>query len=178
MRDLKAIKVMQARVGRLSAKSAGWIGVDLDGTLAQYDKWPADGSIGQPIPAMIKRVRQWLAKGQDVRIFTARVWPIGTQDFGKDKDRSDAAMEQLHSIREWSKQYLGQVLPVTCVKDDKLIRLYDDRAVGVEQNTGKLLDKVKCACQSMDVLDRCCPTPEIEQRHGPGCDCWSCDQMA
>jgi len=53
--------------------SNGWIGVDLDGTLAYYDEWRGLYHIGEPIPAMVDRVKRWLAEGRDVRIFTARV---------------------------------------------------------------------------------------------------------
>jgi hypothetical protein len=51
----------------------GWIGVDLDGTLAQYGKWAGIYYIGKPIPLMMARVKKWLAQGKDIRIFTARV---------------------------------------------------------------------------------------------------------
>jgi hypothetical protein len=51
----------------------GWIGVDLDGTLAHYDGWVNTFHIGDPVPLMAARVRQWLENGEDVRIFTARV---------------------------------------------------------------------------------------------------------
>ena len=49
----------------------GWIGVDLDGTLAEYHGW--NGSIGKPIAPMVDRVKRWLAEGVEVRIMTARV---------------------------------------------------------------------------------------------------------
>ena len=40
-------------------KMEPWIGVDLDGTLAQYDKY--DGTnIGKPIPLMLMRFKRWL----------------------------------------------------------------------------------------------------------------------
>lgn len=48
----------------------GWIGVDLDGTLAEYTGWHGPGHIGPPIPKMLDRVKNWLAEGVDVRIFT------------------------------------------------------------------------------------------------------------
>ena len=51
----------------------GYIAVDLDGTLAFYDHWRGVEHVGEPIPAMVQRVRQWLSEGKDVRIFTARV---------------------------------------------------------------------------------------------------------
>ena len=51
----------------------GWIGVDLDGTLAKYDGWHGIEHIGMPIRPMMERVRTWLAMGIQVKIFTARV---------------------------------------------------------------------------------------------------------
>ena len=53
-------------------EQAGWIGVDLDGTLAHYNGWVDETHIGEPIQGMADRVRGWLADGIDVRIFTAR----------------------------------------------------------------------------------------------------------
>lgn len=35
----------------------GWIGVDLDATLAHYDRWTG-GAIGEPIPTMVARVKK------------------------------------------------------------------------------------------------------------------------
>ncbi len=124
----------------------GWIGVDLDGTLAEYDGWHVDGSIGKPIPAMVERVKAWIAEGKDVRIFTARVWPIGTVVFESQfpghhefDNRLHQAAEQQLKIQAWCEQHLGVILPVTCVKDYDMIVLYDDRAVQVELNTGRLI---------------------------------------
>jgi hypothetical protein len=106
----------------------GWIGVDLDGTLAFYDEWRGAEHIGDPVPAMLLRVRQWLDRGLDVRIFTARV-------SNGDKQNSAGA------IKRWCLEHLGQELPVTCEKDYGMIELWDDRCVQVEQNTGRLLGK-------------------------------------
>ena len=51
----------------------GWRGVDLDGTLAYYDHWISPSHIGPPIPVMQQRVKDWLEKGDQVAIVTARV---------------------------------------------------------------------------------------------------------
>jgi hypothetical protein len=101
----------------------GWIGVDLDGTLARYDGWN-NGEIGIPVPAMVARVQKWLAAGVEVKIFTARVSddPHGTQRA---------------AIQVWCKRHIGQVLDVTNCKDYKMIQLWDDRAVQVVLNTGE-----------------------------------------
>ncbi len=123
---------------------SGWVAVDLDATLAEYHGWPADGSIGAPIPAMVERVKGWIEEGKDVRIFTARVWPVGVsipRDFPQ--ERYDQATEQYARITSWCKEHLGRALPVTCVKDYGMVTLYDDRAVQVEANTGRLIGQVE-----------------------------------
>jgi len=102
---------------------SGWIGVDLDGTLAHYTGWKGPEDIGEPIPEMVSRVLDWCNGGQEVRIFTARA----------------SVPEQIPPIVEWCKEHLGRELPVTNVKDFGMIELYDDRCVQVEMNTGKLI---------------------------------------
>ncbi len=52
---------------------AGWIGVDLDGTLAEYHGWVSEQHIGAPVPVMVERAKAWVARGVEVRIFTARI---------------------------------------------------------------------------------------------------------
>ena len=124
---------MRSRMGRLVQalgeeldEAKGWIGVDLDATLAEYHGYPGAGIIGEPVPAMVERVKRWLAAGKDVRIFTARV-------SGEDVEKERAA------IKAWCREHLGKELPVTNVKDADMVVLYDDRAVRVEKNTGRLL---------------------------------------
>jgi hypothetical protein len=111
----------------------GWIGVDLDGTLAQYDKWVSPDHIGEPIVVMVDRVKGWLAAGLDVRIFTARVSHDGTYQ------RLLEARVARSSIENWCEQHFGRVLPITNVKDYAMLELWDDRAVQVEVNTGNLI---------------------------------------
>ncbi|RPD50495.1 hypothetical protein DNI29_04550 [Hymenobacter sediminis] len=108
-------------------KQEPWIGVDLDGTLAHYDGWKSINHIGEPVPAMQARVKQWLAQGKHVKIFTARVF--------------DPSPEVLRPIVAWCRQHLGRVLPVTCVKDMAMTELWDDRAIQVVVNTGERVDK-------------------------------------
>jgi len=102
---------------------SGWIGVDLDGTLAYYDGWKSSSHIGDPIPRMAERVRKWLAKGQEVRIVTARA----------------GAPELIAPVQAWCLKHFGIELPVTDRKDFGMIALYDDRAVQVEYNTGRII---------------------------------------
>jgi len=109
----------------------GWIGVDLDGTLAEYDGWVDATHIGLPVSKMLERVKKWLATGQEVKIFTARV-------------SSTQAQAELarRSIENWCRVYIGQVLEVTSEKDTGCIEIWDDRAVQVEKNTGKRMDGI------------------------------------
>ena len=106
-----------------------WIGVDLDGTLAESQDHYSPSEIGPPVPRMVERVRGWLAAGREVRIFTARAWPPTT------RVRSAA----VKAVEAWCEEHLGEVIPVTCLKDPQMEVLYDDRARQVEHNTGKLL---------------------------------------
>lgn len=99
---------------------AGWIGVDLDGTIAMYP--PDNGQeIGTPIAPMVSMIRAWLAKGVEVRIFTARA----------------SLPDQVMLIKQWCREHIGQELLVTNKKDFQMIELWDDRAVRVLPNTGR-----------------------------------------
>lgn len=114
--------------------SKGWIGVDLDGTLAEYDGWHGPAHIGKPIVSMVDRVKAWLAEGRDVRIFTARV------DGGEVPGSPDGCREVeeiTRFIQDWCQEHLGKVLPVTCKKDFGMAMLWDDLAVTVVKNSGK-----------------------------------------
>lgn len=102
----------------------GWIGVDLDGTLAQYDGWVDLMHIGDPIPAMVARVKAWVEAGEDIRIFTAR---------------AGVSLALDRRIQDWCELHIGARLPVTNVKDFKTLMIFDDRARQVEFNTGAIL---------------------------------------
>lgn len=114
---------------------SGWIGVDLDGTLAEYGTWQGPGHIGKPVPAMVERVKQWIAEGRDVRIFTARVAGAG-RDLAGEYDPD----EDYQPIFDWCKKHIGKELPVTCKKDFGMIDLWDDRCVQIVPNTGRRVD--------------------------------------
>jgi len=110
---------------------SGWIGVDLDGTLAEYGGWKGKDHIGAPVAAMAFRVRQWLAEDRDVRIFTARV--SGPRE-GNEIEESRTL------IQDWTERHFGKRLAVTCTKDFGMIELWDDRVVQIECNTGRRMD--------------------------------------
>ena len=109
----------------------GWIGVDLDGTLAHYDGWQGIEHVGKPIKPMCDRVRAWLAEGKTVKIFTARVHGIS---LGTPADQIKGPIEKL------CMEEFGQILEITNVKDFGMIELWDDRAIQVEFNTGRKIE--------------------------------------
>ena len=119
----------------------GWIGVDLDGTLAYYDQWRGALHIGEPIPVMLERVKRWLDEGKDVRIFTARVNREGivfaTANLDGEAARDATAVEEC--IRQWCAKHVGRALPITCCKDYGMIELWDDRCIQVIPNTGRTI---------------------------------------
>ncbi len=104
----------------MNKERIAWIGVDLDGTLAVYNGW-GDGGIGPPVPKMLNRVKEMLAEGNVVKIFTARV--------GFDQS-------QVPMIHEWLVKNGLPKLEVTATKDYDMIELWDDRCVQIIPNTG------------------------------------------
>ena len=104
---------------------AGWIGVDLDGTLAFYDGWRGLDHIGEPIVPMLHRVKQWIKSGMDVKIFTARV--------SCPEPEKTIIVQAIH---DWCAKNDLPPLEVTNIKDFGMIELWDDRAVQVGFNTG------------------------------------------
>ena len=98
----------------------GWIGVDLDGTLAEYQGWKSIAYIGRVIEPMKQRILNWIAEGKTVKIFTARV------------QEPDA----IPHIKHWLGVNGLPDLEITNVKDFAMIELWDDRCVSIVQNTG------------------------------------------
>lgn len=99
--------------------------VDLDGTLARYEGWKGPEHVGEPIPLMAERVKKWIENGKTVKIFTARA----------------SVAEQIPPIKEWLKSNGFGDLEVTCCKGFDAVEIWDDRAVTVESNTGRILTK-------------------------------------
>jgi hypothetical protein len=104
---------------------SAWIGVDLDGTLAWYDQGSSIAEIGPPIAPMMEMVNDLIARGRRVKIFTARA--------------SDP--EQLVLIQQWLRRHGLPPLEITNAKDFNMVRLYDDRCVQVETNTGRIISE-------------------------------------
>lgn len=131
---------------------SGWIAVDLDGTIAQYAGWMGAGSIGSPVQEMSDRVKRWQDKGVEVRIFTARAgdydhWCFAEKQglfngpFYNDYMAKKNAIydETIKPIEDWCEKHFGQRFRVTAMKDYAMVELWDDRAVRVEMNTGKVV---------------------------------------
>src|SRR5579859_7464346 len=119
------------------SNNKGWIGVDLDGTLAEYHGWHPDGGVGAPVKLMVDRVKRWLAEGANIRIFTARVSPNGRGRCDETHDEIDA---QYNIIKAWCKEHIGVELPIVYEKDMMMIELWDDRCVQIVANTGLRAD--------------------------------------
>jgi len=111
------------------------IAVDFDGTLASQTR---NGELGRPVRPMLERVKQWLTDGIAVTIFTARA--------------TDPA--QCRQIRQWCRDNDLPELPVTAIKDSAMTEFWDNRAIRVQQNTGK-------------VCPGCEPSTAFAQPHTP-----------
>jgi len=119
------IEHVWTRKGMVSSKGAGkldraakrewdtYIGVDLDGTLAE-EITPFDPlKIGRPIPAMVEKVRKALADGVCIKVFTARLADKGLK-------------EQIQEIiREWTKAAIGTPLESTNEKTPGMVEVWD-----------------------------------------------------
>jgi hypothetical protein len=106
---------------------SGWVGVDLDGTLARFvtfEQMERGQTIGDPVPLMMERVRQWLDAGKEVRIFTARA----------------CEPTEIPVIKDWLREHGLPELEVTNAKDFGMMELWDDCCVKVQRNTGIVLN--------------------------------------
>ena len=100
-----------------------WIGVDLDGTLAEWDGWKGPEYIGKPIPKMLDRVKRWIKMDIEVRVFTARA----------------SVPEHIPPVQKWLKENGLDNVRVTNEKDYRMLQLWDDRCIQVIPNTGDLI---------------------------------------
>lgn len=108
-------------------KSDAWIGVDFDGTLSKSLPGKHDPEkCGKPIKPMVDRVRKLVKSGKRVKIFTARA----------DDEKSVTA------ITKWLRKQDLPALEVTNLKDKHMVKSYDDRAIHVEKDTGKVEETI------------------------------------
>ncbi len=106
--------------------------VDWDGTLVHYDGWLGPGVYGKPILNMVTRIHSWLREGHEVLIFTSRVSVEHSPEHVMIESRKiDIALQKMG-------------LPLLQITANKYIRIsefWDDRAVGLERNTGRVRDE-------------------------------------
>ena len=148
------------------ASGEGWIGFDLDGTLAKSDGWKGLDHIGEPIEAIVRLAKKFHAEGKRVKILTARVAPrlcgethaTGCKcgHCGKEASRPPVMQEQYLAkldgrglsfkrtassyIREWCGKHLGFIPEIVHQKDHLMLVLYDDRVKQVIPNKGILVE--------------------------------------
>src|SRR5258708_2659092 len=108
----------------------GYYAIDLDGTLAEYHHDFKHDELGMPIHKTVSLIKEMLGQGYDVRILTARVGPQ-SDDTNVDDVRT--------MIENWCLEHIGTILIVQNHKCYEMIQLYDDRAIQVELNTGRLM---------------------------------------
>lgn len=123
---LTSARINQMILKRGLRSKESWIGVDLDGTLAMHQGYRGMKRVGAPVPEMVERIKGWLEKGIEVRIFTARITCPGY-----DEEVIRRFLERCELPRD---------LVITNVKDLYMIELWDDIAVQVVRNTGKRVD--------------------------------------
>ena len=129
----KFIKNTEFNMESISSQSRKkWIGVDFDGTLAEYRGYDNIKKPGEPVKAMVDRVKEWLEQGITVKIFTARVCSLQSKE---------EIENQRSIIEEWCIEHIGQKLEITNEKDFMMTELWDNRAVGVIENRGIPLRK-------------------------------------
>jgi len=105
---------------------SGWIGVELDGTLAHYHPKQPRHKLGEPVAKMRMRVQQWLKVDIDVRLFTGRA--------------ADPAM--IPVIESWLEQHDMEKMKITCEKDFAMSQFWDDRGVHVVTNRGQVAAQI------------------------------------
>ena len=99
------------------AEKAQWIGVDLDGTLAEAEPWKGFDHIGKPVPMMMKRLKNMAGYGLPGKDCNCPSSKSGA------RDSSNPRLVKKNGLPE---------LEITS-HDDMDMREYDDRCVQVVQ---------------------------------------------
>jgi len=114
-----------------------WVGVDLDGTLAEWwdtnhpEGWDGEG-VNAPVHRMVEMVKRAIDRGLHVKICTARVGPTETPE---------RIEKQTILIQDWCEKHIGRPLEVTASKDPYMLELWDDRAVRISRDEGTLCEQ-------------------------------------
>lgn len=112
------------------------IAVDFDGTLASDEKGFVGISVcGEPIPAMVERVKRWHAAGHEIYIFSARF-----------SNEHNDAIHAKYFVGEWCKKHLGFLPKMSGVKLGCFDVIVDDRAYHVTKNKGEIKEYIPEIC--------------------------------
>ena len=123
-------------------KKLAWIGVDLDGTLAQHSN--SVFSIGKPIKKMVDRVKEWHKEEITVKIVTARVSMNKIMSIESNIVPTKRFVEkQVKMISLWCQEHLGFIPEITDKKDFNMVQLWDDKAVTVNPKTGAIIKAIE-----------------------------------
>lgn len=100
--------------------------IDLDGTLAYYERWGNVGEIGEPVPLIQDWIKYWLHLKIEVVIFTARAYKP----------------EAIPPIRKWLMlNGFPPDLRITNVKGMECDIIFDNSAREVINNTGIIVNR-------------------------------------
>lgn len=106
--------------------------VDWDGTMVEYHGFKGAMIYGAPIPRMVARVKKWIDEGHEILIFTARVSvEHGLQTVKQESDTIQFALREMGL----------PPLQITANKYARISEFWDDRAMGLERNTGNVRDE-------------------------------------
>jgi len=104
-----------------------FIGVNFDGTLARDDgNYKGRSSLGEPIPVVLARVKDRIAQGDVVVLFTSRLADPTREDHGT----------VLAALHRWTETHVGERLFCTATKFPYLSEIWDWRAVFIPKNAG------------------------------------------
>ena len=107
------------------------IALDLDKTLATHESVWGIHKIGEPIQPMVEKAKEWLRKGYEITIFTARMSHTGEE-----------LEKQIKLITDFLKNAGLPNLHKTAIKSKHFTHFVDDRAYHVVRNTGIISDKI------------------------------------
>jgi hypothetical protein len=120
----------------------------MDGTAVEWHGWTAWNEIGKPLPAMIARIRDWLDKGYQVKIFTSRL-PLDQSPMAEEVCKTTGErytrQDMIKVIADYFEPLVGQRLEAINIKHYKMYEYWDDIAVQMVVNTGQSLAEVHAA---------------------------------
>ncbi|MGI9143141.1 MAG: hypothetical protein ACR2IJ_08100 [Fluviibacter sp.] len=158
--------------------SRGTLAVDLDKTLAKSQEPFSVYTIGEPVPEILQAVRDEIATGRRVIIFTARA---ASNEPGV-----------MRIIREWLTRHGLGDLKITCQKTPDITEFWDDRAKPVTPNEGftekeamQMVRKTRMVEQYDDHCPHCdhkfhekgYPRPDHAQAEREGIDIMEADEL-